>query len=47
MIWIVLLFAVVWTAALLACTVWILGGWTPADDEPSDRLERLRQVVKR
>ena len=47
MIWLLLLGACWIAVGLLAVAVWMLVGWTPADAQPSDRLERLRQVVKR
>lgn len=47
MTWIILL-AACWVAVgLLGVAVWMLVGWAPADVHPSDRLERLRDVVKR
>ena len=47
MTWIVLLGACWVAVGLLAVAVWLLVGWTPTDAQPSDRLDRLRQVVKR
>ena len=45
--WIVLMVALGFALGLLTVAVWILVGWTPADAQPSDRLDRLRDVVKR
>jgi hypothetical protein len=46
MTWIVLLAALVLAVVLFAAAVWILIGWTPAEAHPSDRLPRLRQVLR-
>ena len=47
LMWMVLLGACWLAVGLLGVAVWLLVGWAPANAQPSDRLDRLRQVVKR
>lgn len=42
----VLIVALLVAAGLIALAGWILVGWTPAEAQPSDRLDRLRQLGK-
>lgn len=41
-----LLAACLTAVAVFTVAAWLLVGWTPADAQPSDRLERLRRVEK-